>query len=595
VVAGVSYAILAFALVRLVSVGQVGPLVWLPSGLAIAALYLVPERRWPEMLAGLGVGQIASMLLLGSPLLTAIGLSIALAIEAVICASVGLRLFDGQFNLPNQFASLGTLLVVAVLGASGSALVALPVHETVSGLEFAHRLIAHVIGIFSVTPVLLYLYDRIWPEAGVRRLDMMLSRPGLPVALLGLFSLAVAVLYWLPGPMLLLLVVGIVLAVIRYGQLAASTGVLAYAAAVMIAQSGGSSPPALQDFTPEAASLIMQVALLLMLLTSLPLSTLLLTFDRLKAKLLSQNAELEESLQVLTMAETLAGIGRWRLDLRSGRQHWSAAMLTMNGLDPRAGADPGDVTALLPDGGKALFSKLADNRAERQPYTIEYSIQPDGGADRFLRMVVSNEFNEQGERIAVFGVAIEITEQVYRERALRMARQHALELAARAQKLALTDPLTGLANRRCVFEQLTRMAQISPQSGEPLTLVLFDIDYFKRVNDTHGHQAGDAVLQRIAELARRQARSEDLVGRIGGEEFVWLLPGVHAGRAREMAERLRRSIERESADGDLPQVTVSLGIALLRLGDTPEQLVARADRALYHAKESGRNCVQRAA
>ena len=595
VVAALSYAILALALNGLVRLGEVGPLVWLPGGIAIAALHLVPERRWPEMLAWLGAGQMASMLLIGFHPLIALGFTVAHGIEAVICATVGLRLFDGRLNLPNQFASLGSLFVVAVLGASGSALVALPFRGGATGFQLAHWLIAHVIGIFSVTPVVLYLHDRIWPKGGVRRLDMMLSRPGLPVAILGLFALALAVLSWLPGPMLLLLVVAIVLAVIRYGQLAASTGVLAYAAAAMIAQSAGSTPAAFEGLTPEAAELILQVALLLMLLTSLPLSTLLLTYDRLKAQLLLQNAELEESLQVLTMAETLAGIGRWRLDLRSGRQHWSAAMLAMNGLDPGMGSDPGDVTALLPDGGKALFRKLAENRAARQPYTVEYTIQPDGGAERFLRMVVSNEFGERGERIAVFGVAKEITEQVYRERALRMAQQHALELAAQAQRLALTDPLTGLANRRSIFEQLTRLAQTSPQQGEPLNLVLFDIDHFKQVNDTHGHLAGDAVLQRIAELARRQVRSGDLVGRIGGEEFVWLLRGVDAGRARELAERLRESIERESADGDLPQVTISLGIALLRLGDTPEQLIARADEALYRAKESGRNCVQRAA
>jgi len=188
-----------------------------------------------------------------------------------------------------------------------------------------------------------------------------------------------------------------------------------------------------------------------------------------------------------------------------------------------------------------------------------------------------------------------ITIQVCRERALQAARQHALDLAAHAQKLALTDQLTGLGNRRAVFEELGRLARSSPQQGEPLTVVMFDIDHFKHVNDTYGHQTGDAVLQRIAELTRRQVREGDLVGRIGGEEFVWLLPKVSIGQARDLAERLRALIERESAAGGLPSVTVSLGLALLRMGDTPEQLIARADEALYRAKESGRNCVQRAA
>ena len=595
IIAGVSYAGLALLLSGLSRLGHVAPLVWVPGGIAVVGLLVTSLRRWPLMLAGLGLGHLTSTVLIGFSPLVATAYTVAHLLEAVICAAVGAYLFSRKAELQNPYASLGSLIVVALIGGSVSALIALPFREQPDLFDFAHWLLSHALGILSVTPIMLFLFDRRRPPASGRRLATMVSRAGLSHAIVGLFPLSLAVLIWLPGQFLLLLGFAIVISVIRYGQLAASAGVLTYAAAAMIAQGSGAYPASISGISPQGAALILQASMLLILVTSLPLAALLQTSDQLQARLKQQNAELGESLQVLTMAEELAGIGRWRLHLQTGQQHWSAAMLEMNGLDPALGPNPGDVTGLLPDGGAALFTALADHREDREPYQIDYTIYPAGGDEQFLRMVVSNEYDERGKRVAVFGVAMNITIQVCRERALQAARQHALDLAAHAQKLALTDQLTGLGNRRAVFEELGRLARSSPQQGEPLTVVMFDIDHFKHVNDTYGHQTGDAVLQRIAELTRRQVREGDLVGRIGGEEFVWLLPKVSIGQARDLAERLRALIERESAAGGLPSVTVSLGLALLRMGDTPEQLIARADEALYRAKESGRNCVQRAA
>jgi diguanylate cyclase (GGDEF)-like protein len=589
----VSYAVLALLLASGEAVSRQPTLVWLPSGVAIVALLVTPGHRWLEIIGGLFAGQMASAWLIGAPLLVSFAFSVAHCAEALICASVGIRLFTRQHV--SRYASLGSLFVVALLGGSLSAVMTQPFRMTPDEMHFVHWLLGHALGIISVTPILLFLHDRQFPAAEGRRLEMMVSRKGLPLATLCLFGLTLAVLYWFPGPMLLLVGLAIVVTVIRYGQLAASTGVLTYAAAAMIARDGGAVSPGLAGIAPDTATLIIQISMLLILATSLPLATLLQTSDHLQARLKEQNGELEESLQVLTMAEELVGMGRWRLDLPTGRQHWSPAMLEMNGLDPGIGPDPGDVTALLPDGGRSLFGRLAEKRDARQPYNIEYTIVPHSGLERFLRMVVSNEFDENGKRVAVFGVALDVTEQVYRERALTVARQRALDLAAEARVLALTDSLTGLANRRCVFERLDHFARVSPEDGQPLAVVLFDLDHFKRINDKYGHQTGDAVLKRVTELTRRQVRNGDIVGRIGGEEFVWLLPNVDAPRARDLAERLREVIDQESGQGGLPRVTISLGMALLRKGDTPEQLIARADEALYRAKESGRNCVQRAA
>jgi diguanylate cyclase (GGDEF)-like protein len=155
--------------------------------------------------------------------------------------------------------------------------------------------------------------------------------------------------------------------------------------------------------------------------------------------------------------------------------------------------------------------------------------------------------------------------------------------------LATTDPLTSLANRRSFRDRLEAECARSARAGIPLGLALVDLDHFKRVNDTHGHQAGDAVLRELADRLRRCARREDIVARVGGEEFAWLLPEADLDAAMEAAERLRRRIAGEPFP-IVGRVTASIGVATLGAG--PDELVRDADRALYRAKDAGRDlCV----
>ena len=210
-------------------------------------------------------------------------------------------------------------------------------------------------------------------------------------------------------------------------------------------------------------------------------------------------------------------------------------------------------------------------------------------------MSVRNEFDEQDQRTAAFGVAMDVTGQIRREEALDLARGRAVRLAAEAQKMANTDALTDLPNRRCTLARLATMRDDAQHAGRPLAAIMFDIDHFKRVNDDFGHQAGDDVLVKVASIANAQRRSGDLVGRIGGEEFVWLAANVSPDEARRLAERLRGAIEKGTRNSRFPQVTVSIGLTMLQPGDSDQTLLARADAALYEAKQGGRNMVRRAA
>ncbi|HYD71198.1 diguanylate cyclase [Azospirillum sp.] len=162
--------------------------------------------------------------------------------------------------------------------------------------------------------------------------------------------------------------------------------------------------------------------------------------------------------------------------------------------------------------------------------------------------------------------------------------------------LATTDPLTGLANRRQFLAAAERELVRVRRYDRPATVLMFDIDHFKRINDTHGHAAGDEALRHVAAVCRDLLRETDIVGRLGGEEFGILLPETDVPSAREAAERLRLALARAEIprpDGGTLRLTASIGIAACMPGDAGiEQALSRADDALYHAKANGRNRVE---
>jgi len=163
-------------------------------------------------------------------------------------------------------------------------------------------------------------------------------------------------------------------------------------------------------------------------------------------------------------------------------------------------------------------------------------------------------------------------------------------------QLANFDHLTGLLNRRALFDQGNRRFAEYQENGKPLACVMCDIDKFKRINDNHGHSSGDEAIKVVTNFLKDRVRSSDLVGRYGGEEFVIVLPGATQEVAERVAERFRRRIEEEAGKGvtSVPGLTItsSFGVALL----TPEikslsDLIDQADKALYYSKENGRNRV----
>ena len=213
--------------------------------------------------------------------------------------------------------------------------------------------------------------------------------------------------------------------------------------------------------------------------------------------------------------------------------------------------------------------------------------------------------DDDGNIIGTFGISTDITERRQMEEELRGAKdgletallklQQSLE---RETLLADTDGLTGLCNHRHFFELAAREFQAAVRYQHPLAFVMFDLDYFKQINDTLGHTAGDKLLVAVAQIAASQVRASDLVARYGGDEFIVLLPYASSQQALVVAERIRAGVAAILVDAGLRDdkepftITLSIGIAEMwhePADDNVERIIQRADDALYEAKRGGRN------
>lgn len=215
---------------------------------------------------------------------------------------------------------------------------------------------------------------------------------------------------------------------------------------------------------------------------------------------------------------------------------------------------------------------------------------PDGAEAESLYW--SKGFPVEGtEKRGVVGEIVDISAQkkVQRELARSM---RTLELLMRdAEDASKTDPLTKLYNRSVLENDVPAVIGSAADMGQPVCLLLIDVDYFKQINDGHGHPVGDEMLRNVALAIKKSFRERDIAIRYGGDEFMLLLPGARIEQARPAAERMRKAVRESCVLPDGKHVTLSIGLARRREDDNLQTLIARADEALYTAKKAGRNCI----
>ncbi len=272
----------------------------------------------------------------------------------------------------------------------------------------------------------------------------------------------------------------------------------------------------------------------------------------------------------------------WTMGLDGSITYVSPAVQRMRGFTPEEAMrqtleeiHPPETAARVGAYFAELFDAIAQG-TEVPVYRAEHEYYRKDGSIMTGELQVIPHVDINGNVVEILGVTRDISERKRFE--------------AELTRLAVTDPLTGLWNRRHTSELLEADLDQAERHGQSLTLLMVDIDRFKSINDTHGHQTGDRVLIEVASRLLENIRSTDILGRWGGEEFMILLRYCSLQDAIAIAEKLRSRIA-DAPIGQLGGVSVSIGAAALQPGEDLESWIARADSALYQAKRSGRNTV----
>ena len=242
-----------------------------------------------------------------------------------------------------------------------------------------------------------------------------------------------------------------------------------------------------------------------------------------------------------------------------------------------------ELDSLFTESGRKSFpDALANLKKQGYAHDLEYEFMRKDGSLLPVLLNATALYDENGNFVMSRSTIFDLSE--------RKRLEHELEQQAH------TDPLTGLNNRRYFYELAEHELVRSRRFGMPLSLLMMDIDHFKQLNDEHGHDAGDAILKKMGTCCLQTLREVDILGRIGGEEFAVMLPGIDGGQALEAAERLRQALAEmvvSLPSGKAVSLTVSIGVSgALGANESLDEMLKRADEALYAAKHAGRNCVR---
>jgi diguanylate cyclase (GGDEF)-like protein len=313
---------------------------------------------------------------------------------------------------------------------------------------------------------------------------------------------------------------------------------------------------------------------------------------------MADNIDLDEFHWLLAIVQSI-DVGVVVLDRQYKIEVWNSFM------ENHSGQQPTDVHLksffeVFPEVDESWFRHKVESVAtlgtpaftvwEQRPHLVRFkTYQPITGQEEFMfqntTILPLSSTNSAVEHVCL--IIYDVTDVAVNKHQLQSAN-------SQLQYLSRTDRLTGLNNRGYWEEELKREYSRHRRYGSMAALVMFDIDHFKKVNDTYGHQAGDKVIQSVAEVVREQIRDTDLAGRYGGEEFVVLLPDIDSTSARLFAERLRQTVESLIVihEGQTIPFTISLGVAdLTQPCNDHQQLIEWADHALYASKRGGRNQV----
>ncbi|MHB9881117.1 diguanylate cyclase [Pacificimonas sp. ICDLI1SI03] len=560
--------------------------IWPASGVLLATLILSWRGHWPGYLATVAIASVAANMVGGASAPVAAAYTIANICEGLLAATL-LRQEGARHVSVLRIGSLIRLLGASAIAGLLSATLATFLTGGTTGF-FLSWMCTVFLGMMITTPLLLALVSL--TERGTRA-DIV-RKTASEATLIGLATLAVSIITFgqTSLPILFLPPFAVLAATYRLGPFGAAASVMIVAITGAFLTGEGSGPIQFIGGTEAMRFYFLQFYLLVLLLSAFPIAVLLNARTRLIRKLENANT-------MLSQAEMIAAVGHWRLNMVQKTLFWSPEVYRIYGLPQGSAVVPNEgLNAFLEEDRIAIEAVLEKSMATGAPFDFEGRIVRPDGSIRIVRSYGQPEFNMKGEATAMFGIFRDITREVQARAQLLEARELAEEATAAALRLANTDELTDLPNRRRTIAALTEAVELAESTGEAMSVAIFDIDRFKAINDTYGHDVGDEIIVHVAQTVARSVREQDLVGRLGGEEFVIILPIADAATARSVAERVRTSIERaDKNNAALPSATISVGVATFSPGCDADTLLRRADKALYEAKNSGRNTLRFAA
>jgi diguanylate cyclase (GGDEF)-like protein/PAS domain S-box-containing protein len=568
VVVGLIYFSAAAAAILLSRVDGGVAFLWVASAILIAQLAVRPTDEWPPLLVACGAAGMTATGLFGMGWWAAVPLMLANLIEAVIGAWLYLRNRRSPTPLGSLPWLIGFVGSVGVIAPFLSAWLAAAVAATGGGDAVANFLrfyTGHALGNITFIPIALMLGRGLPVHRVILPRGKRVEAATLAVLMIGVTTIAFAQSHL---PLLFLPMLPLMLATFRLGAVGAAASVVVLALIGGGFTLAGSGPVELVRGGLGRQMQFLQFYLAASVLTALPVAADLQNRARLHRNLRyseERHRLLSDFSSDIIMHTDREGLIRFV----------SPAIRALGGYDPDELIGRHAGILIVPkfrEKVQAEHAELLHGRGETRSF--DYQALTRDGEARWFETHARAVIEDDGQCSGIVSFIRDVTERKDVQRALEDA--------------ALTDTLTGLPNRRA-FE-----AKASEQ--EPGYLALFDIDHFKSVNDRFGHDAGDAVLAHFARMARSVLRDDDVLARIGGEEFVLLMIGANLGEAMARCERVRRAIGETSTlhDGKVIAVTVSGGIATV--GAQPlATALKQADEALYRSKRGGRDRLSLAA
>ncbi len=549
-------------------------LLWIADGPLIALLCYRRRGRWTGPLIAYAIG-LSAAALIASPLRAGTPALVALDLADVLIAAILLQ----RFNIARTMFDTGRgvtlfVLIAGLVSPATTAVAAGAILGTLFGGSYwlfaSNWVLAHGLGNLLTTPLVMLVFLRRWSAARRRWQRSEI----LPAAATGAGLVAATLLVFSQDryPLLFAPILPLIVVTFRYHQLGAVLGMVTIGLIGGICTLLGSGPVMLVEAGDAARLQFFDFYLVAIFLVALPLAAVLAHRDALLRRLEKSEARYRSVADNATdIMLTLDPDGMIRFASPSVRE---LGFFEPEDLIDRKGTDlvHAEDRAIAQEAHRALLQSPEDT------LKAEFRIVR---ADGSLRWFESNSrvvCDAQGNPSSIVVVMRDLNDRKHRENELLRA--------------ASTDALTGLPNR-AAFRRAAKTAMALANRGTPSTLALLDIDYFKQVNDQHGHAAGDAALEMIAELLRESLRPSDAVARIGGEEFALVFHGLALGEARTACERLcNRLAARPLVLNEARiRLTMSAGLAEFCPGYGLDLVFGAADRALYGAKGAGRNRV----